>query len=104
MATPSFGAHAPAFAGIGHEVVVSAVITAGTGKAVHKDGAFGVFAKGLADIGLGRGVVALAVELTGAGEFEPSLQVFGNRLVAKGSLGVAWVVEFGFGARLPTRK
>ena len=47
------GAHAPAFAGIGHEVVVSAVITPGAGKAVGKDAAFEVFAKRLADIGLG---------------------------------------------------
>jgi hypothetical protein len=47
------GADAPAFAGIGQEVVVPAVITPGSGKAVGKDAAFQIFAKGLADIGLG---------------------------------------------------
>ena len=57
------GADATAFAGIGHEVVVPAVITPRPGKAVVKDAAFKVLAKGLADIRLGGVVVALAVEL-----------------------------------------
>lgn len=52
-------------------------------------------APGLWDI---RGViVALPVELARAGEFEPGLEVLGNRLVRQGTLGVARVVEFGFG-------
>ena len=54
-------ANATAFAGIGHEVVVPAVITLRPGKAVGKDATFEVFAKRLADIGLGGVVVALAV-------------------------------------------
>ena len=58
----------PAFAGIGHEVVVSTIVAPRPGEAVGKDAARQIFAKGLADIGLGRVVVALAVELTGAGE------------------------------------
>ena len=53
------GAHAPPFAGIGHEVVVSAVITPRPGKAMGKDAAFEVFAKRLTHIGLGGVVVAL---------------------------------------------
>ena len=40
---------------------MSAVIAPGPGKAVGKDAAFQIFAKGLADIGLGGVVVALAV-------------------------------------------
>ena len=65
------GAHAPAFAGIGHEVVVSAVITPGAGKTMRKDAAFQILAKGLADIRLGGLVVTLAVELSCAGQVKP---------------------------------
>ena len=97
------GAHAPAFAGIGDEVVVPAVITPGPGKAMRKDAAFEVFAKGLADIGLGGVVVALAIELACAGQLKPALKMLGYGLVEQSALGVAWVVEFGFGARLPAR-
>jgi hypothetical protein len=71
---------------------------------MRKVAAFEVFAKGLADIRLWGVVVALAVELTCAGEFMPSLEVFGNGLVEQRALGEARVVEFGLGARLPTRK
>ena len=42
---------------------MSAVIAPGPGKAVGKDAAFQILAKGLADIGLGCMVIALAVEL-----------------------------------------
>ncbi len=45
------GADTPAFAGIGHKVVVPAVITPRPGKAMGEDAAFQIFAKGLADIG-----------------------------------------------------
>ena len=48
----------PAFAGIGHEVVVSTIVAPRPGEAVGKDAARQIFAKGLADIGLGRVVVA----------------------------------------------
>ena len=89
--------HAPAFAGKGHKVVVSAVITAGAGKAMGKDAASEVFAKRLADMRLWRVVVALPVELACAGEIEPGLEVFGNRLVQQRTLGVARVVELGLG-------
>ena len=58
------GADATAFAGIGHKAVVSTIVTPPTGKAVGKDAAFEVLAKGLADVGLGGVVVALAIELT----------------------------------------
>ena len=47
------GADTPAFAGIGHKVVVPAVVTPRPGKAVGKDATFEVFAKGLKNIGLG---------------------------------------------------
>src|SRR5659263_271913 len=60
------GTDAPAFAGIGHKVVVSAVITPGT----RKDAAFEVLAKGLAHVGARCVVVALAVELAYAGQFD----------------------------------
>jgi hypothetical protein len=40
-------------------------------------------------------VVTLAVELSGAGELKPSLEVLGNRAVQQGALGVAGVVGFG---------
>ena len=90
------GADTPAFAGIGDEVVVSAVITPGPGKAVRKDAAFQILLERLADIGLGRVVVALAVELAGTGERVPGLEVFSNRLIEQRALGVARVVEFGF--------
>jgi hypothetical protein len=95
------GAHAPAFAGIGHEVVVPTIVAPGSGKAVGKDAAFEVFAKGLADIGPGAVVVALAVELAGTGKFMPSLEVLGDGLVQQGPLGVARVVELWLCTRLP---
>ena len=97
------GAHATAFAGKGHKVVVAAVVTPGSGKAVGKDAAFQIFAKGLADIGLWGVVVALPVELACAGQLKPGLKVLGYGLVEQGSLRVARVVEFGFAARLATR-
>ena len=60
-------------------------------------------AKGLADVGLGGVVVALAVELACAGQLKPGLEVLGYGLVQQSPLRVAWVVEFGFGARLSAR-
>ena len=98
------GADSPAFAGEGHKVVIPAVITAGAGKAVGKDAAFQIFAKGLAHKGLWRVVVTLPVELAGTGQRMPGLKMFGNGLVQQRALGVARGVEFGFGARLPTRE
>ena len=86
------GTNAPAFAGIDHKVVVSAVITPGTRKAVRKDAAFEVLAKGLAHVGARCVVVSLAVELACAGQFKPGLEVFGYCLIEKSSLWVARVV------------
>ena len=71
------GADTPAFAGIGHKVVVPAVITPGPGKAVGKDAAFQIFAKGLADVGLGGVMVALALELACTGQLKPGLKMLG---------------------------
>ena len=68
-----------------------------------KDAAFQIFAKGLADVGLGGVVVTLAVELAGAGQFKPGLEVLGCGLVQQRALGVARVVEFGLCTRLPAR-
>ena len=96
-------AHAPAFAGIGDEVVVSAVIAPGPDKAVGKDAALQILAKGLADIGLECMVIALAIELTCAGEFMPGLEMFGYGLVQQRALRVARVVEFGLCTRWPAR-
>ena len=42
-------------------------------------------------------VVALTVELPRAGQIKPSLAVLGYGLVKQCALGVARVVEFGFG-------
>ena len=86
------GAEAPAFAGIGHEVVVPAIVTPGSGKAMCKDAAFQIFTKRLADIGLGGVVVGLAVELTCTGQLKPGLEVLGDGLVQKSPLEVARVV------------
>ena len=68
-----------------------------------KDAALKILTKGLADVGLGGVVVALAVELACAGKFMPSLEVLGNGLVQQRALRVARVVEFGFGTRWPAR-
>jgi len=91
------GAHAPAFAGKGYEEVVPTVVTAGAGKAVGKDAALQIFAKRLLHISRWRVVVALAVELTGTGEFKPGLEVLSHRAIQQGMLGVAGVVDLGFG-------
>ncbi len=48
---------------------------------MRKDAAFEIFAKGLADTGLGCVVVTLAVGLACAGEFMPSLEMVGYGLV-----------------------
>jgi len=95
------GADATAFAGIGDEVVVSTIVTPRLGKTVRKDAAFQIFAKGLADIGLGGVVVALAVELAGTGQLKPGLEVLGYGLVEQSPLGVARVVELGFAPACP---
>ena len=62
-----------------------------------KDAALQVFAKRLLDISRGRMLVALAVELTGTGEFEPSLEVLGHCAVQQCLLGVAGVVGLWIG-------
>ena len=62
------GADTTAFAGKSHEVVVPAVAAASAGKAMGKDAALQIFCKRLAHIGLGCVVIALAVELTRAGQ------------------------------------
>ena len=89
------GANTTAFAGKGHQVVVPAVVTPCPRKAVGKDAALQILAKRLLDIG-GPGVVlALAVELTGACQLQPCLEVLGHCAVQQGALGVAGVVGFG---------
>lgn len=65
------GARAPTLAGESHKVVVAAIITTRAGKAMSKDAAFEVVAKGLANIKFWGVVVALAVKLADAGEFMP---------------------------------
>ncbi len=61
------GAHAPALAGEGHKVVVPAIVTASTRKAVGKDAALQILGKRLAHVRLGRMVVALPVKLACTG-------------------------------------
>jgi hypothetical protein len=82
---------------------VPAVITPSPGNAVGEDAALQIFAKRLTDIGLGGVVVALAVELAGAGQLKPGLEVLGDGLVEQCALGVARVVELGLCSRLSTR-
>ena len=96
-------AHASAFAGECDKEVVPTVITAGTRRAVGKDATFEVLAKRLADVGTWCVVVALAIELAGACQFKPGLEILGHGVVQQGSLGVARVVELGCGARVRTR-
>ena len=90
------GADATAFAGEGDQKVVPAVVTPDAGKAVGKDAAFEVFAESLLYVGCRGVVVALAVKLSCAGELKPGLEVFGNRAIQQGALGMAGVVGFGF--------
>jgi len=94
------GADTTAFAGEGDQAVVTTIITTHPRKAVSEDDAFEVFAEGFLYVS-GRGVmVALPVELPGAGEFRPSLEVLGYHLVEQRALGVAGVVGFGGFGRL----
>ena len=64
---------------------------------MRKDAALKVFGKRPAHIGLGCEVVALPIKLPRTGKLQPSLGVFGYRLVQQRALGVARVVEFEFG-------
>ena len=61
-----------------------AVVTPCPGKAVRKDAAFQIFAKGLAHKGLWRVVVSLAVKLARAGQFKPGLEMLGNGFIGGG--------------------
>jgi len=91
--------------------VVPAVIAANPGKAVGKDAAFEVFAKRLLYVDRRGVVIALAVELAGASQLQPGLEVLGYRLVQQGAFWMAGVVGFGGfgwlswlrGMRVPTR-
>ena len=56
-------AHATAFAGEDHDVVVATITTAGTRKAVGEDAALQILAESLPHVGLWRVVVAPPVEL-----------------------------------------
>ncbi len=92
-------ANAAAFAGEGHQKGMPAVITARACKAVGKDCALQILLKSFLHVGRRGVVVALAVERAGAGQIKPGLEVFGNRAVQQGLVGVARVVGFG-GLRL----
>lgn len=85
------GTHTTALAGERHEEVVAAIVTADAGKAVRKNAAFEVFAKGLLDIQRRRMVVTLAVELTGTGQLQPGLEVISDCAAQQGLLGVPGV-------------
>ena len=62
-----------------------------------KDATFLILAIGLAHKSLWRVAVVLALELAWTGEFEPGLELFGIGLLQQSPLGVARVVELGFG-------
>jgi hypothetical protein len=70
---------------------------------VGKNFALQILAKGLADVGLGGVLIALAVELAGAGKFMPSLEALGYGLVEQRALRVARVVELWLCTHLHTR-
>ncbi len=89
--------YATAFAGEGHKVIASTVATAGARKAVRKDTALQILLERFAHVGLGCVVVALPIELARAGQVKPGLVVLDHRLVEQRALGVARVVELGFG-------
>ena len=72
-------------------LVVTTIVSAGAGKAVGEDAALQIFAKGLADVGLGGVVVALAVELAGTGQLKPGLKMFGYG--SWGSASASWVPD-----------
>ena len=72
---------------MGHQVVVTTTVTPRPGKAVRKNAAFQIFAKGLVDLGLGGVVVALSARLTCTGQLKPGLEVFGYGLVHQSALG-----------------
>jgi hypothetical protein len=78
-------------------VIVAAVATAGTDKAVGKNAAFKVLDKRFAHKGLGAVMVALAGKLACAGQLNPGLIALGHSLVQQRALRVALVVELGFG-------
>ncbi len=82
-------------AGKGHQVVVPAVIATCPRKAAGKDRALQKLPEGFLHVGRWRVVLALAVELTGACQFKPGLEVLGYRAAQQRALGMAWVVSFG---------
>ena len=87
------GAHAPAFAGEGNEVVMATVFTLGSGKAVRKR----CLIQGTCErLGKHRPLGCSsrpAVNLACAGEIKQSLKVFGNRLIQQRALGLAAFVQ-----------
>ncbi len=85
------GTHTTALAGERHEEVVAAIVTVDAGKAVSKNAAFEVFAKGLLDLHSRGRVVTLAVELTGTGQLQPGLKVISDCAAQQGLLGVPGV-------------
>ena len=74
-----------------------AVTTPGPCKAVRKDAALQLLAKGLAGIGLGGVIIALPIEQATTSKFMPDLEVLGNGFVEQRALLAEWVVELGFG-------
>jgi integrase len=62
---------------------VPTVVAAGAGKAVGKDAALQILAKGFLDIRSWGVVLAVAVELTGTCQIEPSLEVLGYESAAR---------------------
>ena len=93
------GAHPAPLAGEGDQIVVRAALTPHPRKTVGKDAALQVFAKRLFDIGRWCVVLPLFIELPGARQRKPGLQMSGNGAVQHRALGVARVVELGSGRR-----
>ena len=80
-------AHPAALAGEGDKIVVRAVIAPDPREAVGKDTALQVFAKHLLHIGRWCVVATLAIELAGAAECKPGLQMIGHGAIQHGALG-----------------
>jgi hypothetical protein len=93
------GADCATLAREGYRLVMRAVLAPHPRKTVGQDAALQVFAKRLRYIGQWGVLVALAIDLAGAEERKPGLQMTGHGAVQHRALGMARVVELGSGRR-----
>lgn len=89
------GANTARLAGEGVQMVVPPVATAGTRKAAGEDAALQMLAVDPLHVGCRGMVVALAVKLTAAYQFQSGLEVLGHDAVQLGAFAVARAIGFG---------